>query len=175
MTKYNEEFKRGVVDRYLAGSAGYAEVGNQFGIDDTLVRRWVRLFRSHGVDGLKKKFSHYSAEFKLSVLSYLREHSLSYFQASTLFNIRSAGAVGTWQRRYDQGGLDALASQPRGRPKKMPDSAPKKPPLVPDDLARSREDLLAELSYLRMENAYLKKLKALVRAQQQPTPPKKLK
>ncbi|ONQ81515.1 transposase, partial [Burkholderia cenocepacia] len=33
---------------------------------------------------------------------------------------------------------------------------------------RTREDLLQELNYLRMENAYLKKLRALVQAQAVP-------
>lgn len=34
-----------------------------------------------------------------------------------------------------------------------------------DDEAKSREELLAELNNLRMENAYLKKLEALTREQ----------
>jgi transposase len=33
--------------------------------------------------------------------------------------------------------------------------------LPPDDASRSREQLLAELEYLRMENAYLKKLEEI--------------
>jgi transposase len=37
------------------------------------------------------------------------------------------------------------------------------------DEAKSREDLLAELAYLRMENAYVKKLEALTQARQAPT------
>ena len=37
------------------------------------------------------------------------------------------------------------------------------------DEAKSREELLAELAYLRMENAYLKKLEALTQARQAPT------
>lgn len=37
-----------------------------------------------------------------------------------------------------------------------------------DDAAKSREELLAELAYLRMENAYLKKLEALTQARHAP-------
>lgn len=36
------------------------------------------------------------------------------------------------------------------------------------DEAKSREELLAELAYLRMENDYLKKLEALTQARQTP-------
>ncbi|PSH55253.1 transcriptional regulator, partial [Phyllobacterium brassicacearum] len=39
------------------------------------------------------------------------------------------------------------------------------------DDKKSREELLAELSYLRMENAFLKKLEALTR--EQPAPKKR--
>ncbi len=36
-----------------------------------------------------------------------------------------------------------------------------------DDESRTREELLAEVNHLRMENAYLKKLDALVQQQKQ--------
>jgi transposase len=36
-----------------------------------------------------------------------------------------------------------------------------------DDETRTREELLAEVNFLRMENAYLKKLKALVQQQRE--------
>jgi transposase len=51
----------------------------------------------------------------------------------------------------------------------------KKPESLPGEDKRSREDLLAELDYLRMENAYLKKLRALVQAKQNAAQPKKRK
>ena len=50
-----------------------------------------------------------------------------------------------------------------------------KPEPSPDDEKRTRDELVAELNQLRMENAYLKKLQALVQARQQQTPPKKRK
>jgi transposase len=52
--------------------------------------------------------------------------------------------------------------------------APSQPESKPDD-EKSREDLQAELDYLRMENAYLKKLQALVQARPKPASPKKRK
>lgn len=50
-----------------------------------------------------------------------------------------------------------------------------KPDTLSSDGTRSQEDLLAELAYLRMENAYLKKLQALVQARPKQVPPKKRK
>lgn len=54
----------------------------------------------------------------------------------------------------------------------MPGSTAK-PEKPSDNEARSRDDLLAELEHLRMENAYLKKLQALVQARPKQASPKK--
>ncbi len=50
-----------------------------------------------------------------------------------------------------------------------------KPDTPSNDEKRSQEELLAELAYLRMENAYLKKLQALVQARPKQAQPKKRK
>jgi transposase len=42
-------------------------------------------------------------------------------------------------------------------------------PSAPEDENLTREAILAELNHLRMENAYLKKVKALVQSKQAPT------
>jgi transposase len=168
MSKYTESFKLAVVEHYLTGLAGYQTVGRHHGIDSTMVRKWVASYRLHGVAGLQKKFTHYSAAFKLSVLQHMWEQSLSYAETSARFDIRSPVMVGQWERRYHDGGIEALTSRPRGRPKTMPDPRTPPPP-SPDDQTRTRDDLLAELNYLRMENAYLKKLEALIQAQKKAT------
>lgn len=174
MAKYSEQFKLSVVQQYLTGSAGYKALGHQYGLAHSIIRRWVAWYQAHGTDGLKKKFSHYSAEFKLSVLQQIWQNSLSYGQAAALFNIRNPAVLGDWERNYRDGGFDALLSRSRGRSKKM--AAQKtKPVPSPDDEKPTREELQAELNHLRMENAYLKKLRALVQAQQKATPPKKRK
>lgn len=51
----------------------------------------------------------------------------------------------------------------------MPEPPVRKQPQAPqNDETKSREELLAELNHLRMENAYLKKLEALTRDQAAP-------
>ncbi len=88
---------------------------------------------------------------------------MSYRQIAALFDIRSPAAIGQWERQYHAEGVDALASKPRGRSKAM--AAPRPPKSgtlkVPDE-NRPQKDLLKELEYLRAENAYLKKLDALI-------------
>ena len=174
MAKYDEQFKLSVVQQYLDNQGGYRAVAERRDLDHATVRRWVKWYQAYGVDAFKKKFSHYSAEFKLSVLQHMWENVLSYAQVAVQFNIRNPCALGIWERNYRNGGLEALQPRPRGRPKAMsgPTAKPDKPS---DSETRSRDDLLAELDHLRMENAYLKKLQALVQARPQQASPKKRK
>jgi transposase len=164
MSKYSECLKRAIVERCLNGEESYSSAGRPYGIDHSTVRKWVASYEAHGAAGLAKKFGRYDAAFKLSVLERMWEDGLSYRQTAALFNIRNAGCLPDWERRYETGGLDALAPRRRGRPRSMPEPPVRKQPQAPqNDETKSREELLAELNHLRMENAYLKKLEALTR------------
>jgi len=174
MTKYDERFKLAVVQQYLDGGGGYTTLAHRHGLVKSLVRRWVERYRLRGADAFKKKFSHYSGEFKLSVLRHMWENELSYGQTAVQFDIRNPGVLSVWERSFHSGGLDALKPRPRGRATAMTIPAVK-PDTLSSDGTRSQEDLLAELAYLRMENAYLKKLQALVQARPKQVPPKKRK
>lgn len=174
MSKHDEHFKLKVVQEYLKGAAGSRALAKKYGCQMRSVEIWVSLYRAHGKKGLGKKYSSYSAEFKLSVLQHMWDNELSFGQTAAVFNIRNRAVVGVWERMYREGGFDGLTPRPRGRPKQMP--APTiKPESSSDDEKRTRDELVAELNQLRMENAYLKKLQALVQARQQKTLPKKRK
>ncbi len=170
MSKYSEAFKRRVVEYFRDGERSYKAVAAEFGIDHSAVRKWIALHAAHGLAGLTKKFSHYDADFKLSVLRRMWDDRLSRRQTAAIFNLRNAGCLSDWERRYERGGIDALASRRKGRPRSMPEPPPKTPgsTVSQDDDAKSREELLAELNHLRMENAYLKKLEALTKRPQTP-------
>jgi transposase len=109
MTKYDERFKLSVVQQYLDGKGGDTTLAHRHGLVQSLVRRWVQRYRMRGAEAFQKKFSHYSAEFKLSVLQHMRENELSYGQTAVQFDIRSPGVLSVWERRFHSGGLDALA------------------------------------------------------------------
>lgn len=166
MSRHSVVLKRSIVDRYLSGEESYASAGAIDGVDAATVRKWVAAYRAHGDSGLCRKIDYYDAAFKLSVLERMWGEGLSYRQTAALFNIRNAGCLAGWEKRYHAGGTEALAPRRRGRPRSMPE--PPEPPapgasVASDDETRSRQELLAELNYLRMENAYLKKLEALMR------------
>lgn len=174
MTKYTEQFKLAVVQRYMSTGAGYKVIAHEYGLDFGTVRRWVKWFQFHGTDGLKKKLGPYTAEFKLCVLQAIWDNELSYHQACAQFNVRNPGIIGTWERAYQRDGINGLQPRPRGRPKAMTTPRNKPAPAVEDD-KRTREELLAELNDLHMENAYLKKLRALIQAQHKSASHKKRK
>jgi transposase len=168
MSKYNEQLKLAVIQQYLTGAAGYKLLAQLHDVPYSTVRKWVGLHRAHGMDGLTKKFSHYSAEFKLSVLRRMWDDELSYTQVAVAFNIRNAGCISQWERCYHSGGLESLAPRKRGRPKNMPILSNTEPPeSLPDPAGRTHDELVAEVNQLRMEVAFLKKLEALVQAQKQ--------
>ena len=165
MAKYTEDFKYRVVQEYLEGLMGCAELGKKYGLSYAMIERWVGWHQAHGLDGLKKKFSHYSAEFKLSVLTHLWENAWSYRQTGFHFNIRNPSILAQWARIYREGGIDALQPRRTGRPPTMSAKAIK--PSENEELTlSSHETLVKELNYLRLENAYLKKFNALVQEKQ---------
>lgn len=167
MTKYDEAFKLRVVRQYLRGDAGLRAVAKRHGIDHGLVSRWAAAYDKHGVAGIRKKHSVYSAEFKLSVLKCMWSERLSIKQTCARFDLREPTSVSRWQRQYHEGGIHALEPRPKGRrPSVMPPISPSAPAPKEND-TRTREELLEELEYLRAENAYLKKLDALLKQKEQ--------
>lgn len=172
MGKYTAEFKLSVVQKYLEGSMGYRLLAEQFDIrNHSLIERWVGFYRLHGEEGLRAKRASYSAQFKLSVLKHMWDNSLSKGRTAAIFNIRRHATVGDWERTYYAGGVDALEPCRRGSPVMQP--VPDKPEGAKTEDSRTREELVAEVAYLRAEVAYLKKLDALVRSQKQPATPRK--
>lgn len=167
MTKFDEKLKISVVEQYLSGTDGWAIVGRRNGVSVTMVKQWVASYQQHGIAGLRKQFQHYDAQFRLRVLRQMWKKQWSYQETALAFGIRSHGCLAVWERCYHSGGIDALKPRKRGRPPRMPDAPTTTPPTSVNDETRSREDLLAEINQLRMENAYLKKLEALVQTQKQ--------
>ncbi|MFZ6639681.1 transposase, partial [Undibacterium sp. TC4M20W] len=110
MTKYDEQFKLKIVRKYLAHKGGYRALADKHDLHHSVIERWVNLHRLHGVSGLAKKQvpGKYDVEFRLSVLKCLWDNQLSYREVAALFNIRSPGCIGNWERSYHNGGIDAL-------------------------------------------------------------------
>uniref|UniRef100_UPI003FD7B098 helix-turn-helix domain-containing protein n=1 Tax=Ruminococcus bicirculans (ex Wegman et al. 2014) TaxID=1160721 RepID=UPI003FD7B098 len=80
----------------------------------------------------------------------MHREKLSYRETARQFDI-SNSRVTAWERIYLEEGADGLYAERRGR------KSTGRPPKI-----KKEEDLIAEVQRLRAENAYLKKLNALV-------------
>jgi transposase len=170
MGKYSDRKKLSAAADYCEGHLGLKAVARRHGVNVASLRLWAAAYRVHGAAGVRtKQRKFYSAEFKLSVLHRMRSESLSHRQVAALFNIRNRDMIGVWQRAYEVGGIAALYPHSAIRRTAMVKQAHTESGLKkPEDETSTRQELIDELQRLRMENAYLKKLKALAQADRQP-------
>ena len=120
-----------------------------------------------GKTGRKNKV--YSAEFKIGVIMDMREHHLGYKETVRKYWDISKGQednykniVKRWERIFLEEGAEGLMKERRG--KNNTNGRRGRPPKLD---RKVEEDLIAENQRLRMEIEYLKKLSALVLAEEQ--------
>jgi transposase len=144
--RYTEKKKLAATEDYCLGHDGLIRVAARHGVDVSSLRRWAAIYRSHGASGLARKKSgmRYSPEFKLKVVRRMQKEGLSDRQAAALFNVRNFNAVRDWMLQYDGVSVNSLSP---GTVRKKP--VVKNKPSSSEH--RSREELLAEVSQLRME------------------------
>jgi len=163
--KHSLETRLAVVNHYLAGNEGTRATAELFGVDRTSVRRWISAYQHHGVGGLSGNRAALSPEFRVTVIQAIIRDALSVREATARFNISNESVVLHWVNVYKETGLTGLLKIKRGRARKVTKKSSHHP--QPDKALEklSPEELRAELRYLRAENAYLKKLKALVQSE----------
>ena len=117
------------------------------------------------------KHQKYSTEFKTRVIMDMRENHLSYSETvrkywGTKSKAESSNyrhCVTRWERIYLEEGAEGLMKERRGIACKASGSNKGRPPKLDKKV---EEDLIAENQRLRMEIEYLKKLSALVLAEE---------
>ena len=170
MAKYSKEFKLKVVKSCIENYHTSYEAAKKFNIPSlTTVKKWVKKYNEHGEKGLLKNLkSSYSGEFKQSVIEYMHKNHLSAQETAIHFNLGSVDQATRWERIYYEEGPQVFYEKRRGRNKNMSSKTRKK------KLSKDNEDdLIEEVQRLRMENAYLKKLQALVQKRTKPKQSKK--
>ena len=133
---------------------GYGTIAKRFKVRDTTI------------EGIKhpSKNKKYSAELKLEIINRVSQGE-SKARLAAEYNLPGPGTIVSWMKKYEELGYNGLEGKqgiPRGRPKIMTKEEKKNTPLTNDE----REELIRlrkEKEYLEMENAYLKKLDALVK------------
>ena len=122
-----------------------------------------------------RKNKKYSPKFKIAVIMDMRENGLSQRETVRKYwgtNGRTEedlymGSLKRWERIYLEEGAAGLMIERRGKKSK---GRPRKKPLdkkIENDLIAENQRLRERLEYVEAENEYLKKLDALVRAEEQ--------
>ncbi len=124
-----------------------------------------------------RKNRKYSPEFKISCIIDMREHNLSYNETARKYLCREgqessfSGRLKLWERIFLEEGEAGFYIERRGRTTKMdnPKKGRKKKldKQVKEDLIAENQRLKEENQYYKAEIEYLKKLDALVRAEEQ--------
>jgi transposase len=172
--KYTDKQRLDAVKAYERGSQSIEAAAMSQGVSPWALTKWIASYRAHGSSGIANRAPRrYSAEFKLEVLRRIEKEGLSFRQASALFDVRRVTHISEWTRTYAKYGAAALepywsavGTRISKTLRQQADAA------MPNDDKLTREQLLRALQLARMENAYLKKVDALVRAKTRSVPDK---
>lgn len=151
---YSLSKKMEVVNYILENDVSLCQAEKVFHISREAIRTWLYRYKNGGKKKLKKprKYKKHSGQFKVDVVEYMHEHRFSYKKTSIIYSL-DASQIKEWDFIYRYEGKDVLLkgnymSNLRKKHVKLED--------------KSKEELMEEIEQLRMENAYLKKLKALI-------------
>ncbi|MFC4662909.1 MULTISPECIES: helix-turn-helix domain-containing protein [Oceanobacillus] len=161
MAKYNEEFKIKLVTEYLYGNLGYISLAKKYNMSSpSPIKNWVSSYKSQGMGGLKRRKTkeEYSVQFKLDAVQFMLETGASYQETAVRFHLNNHSLIVRWMKALREQGIEGLKPRPKGRPSmsKKPNKQKKKE----EKKLTREEELERENELLRLENAYLKKLRA---------------
>ncbi len=163
--KYDYAFKLECVKLVLEKHYSYNDVSNQKGLNESNIRKWIGFYKQYGAIGLlPRKNQSYSVAFKLRVLRAIDKDLMSLRESSIKFNIPDTAIIVKWKRDFAKFGLAGLQPKTRGRPLSMDTNKRKK--RKSDKPLTREEELLLENEALRCENELLKKLQALIQAEE---------
>lgn len=165
---YSAAFKLKLVREVIQGGRPTAQIARQYGVDPTGLFVWRKRYEYHGAQAFSDESRprrRYSLAFKLKVLRAIETHALTANEAVARFQLSNDRVVRRWQRQYAVHGKQGLIAAQQPRTAAMAKSA--QPRQRTEQASSSKDELIQqqqqELAYLRAENAYLKKLRALMR------------
>lgn len=161
MAKYSEEFKEKLVIEYLYGNLGYKLLAKKYNMpSSTPLRNWVSTYKSQGMKGVKRKRKNkaYSVQFKVDAVKFTLTTGASYSETVKQFNLTNPALLARWVKVFREQGVEGLKTRSKGRPSMS--KKPNKSNIKEEATLTREEELERENELLRLENTYLKKLKA---------------
>ena len=102
-TSYSAEEKYKIIEEYLQGRISQRELAERYGMGETAIRDWLRLYRTFGWEGLfrQKHTTKYDKELKhTAVKAYLAGQG-SLRELCCRYGIRSDRQLRNWIRKYN--------------------------------------------------------------------------
>ena len=160
--KHHYDFKLRCVEEILKGRSAIS-VAAEFNCDRSQIWTWFGSYKRLGASGLMPRSNQsYDANFKLKVLKAVEKKSLTLREACIMFNISGGSVIRAWQRSFSEKGIAGL----QGKSKDKPEFMAFKRRIETSAKSTTKEKLLLENESLRAENALLKKLQALIQAEE---------
>ena len=123
------------------------------------IREWSRVYELYGENGLEHRSRHWTYGDKINAVQRVLDGE-SYHEVAHSLGMSNETQILTWHRKYLELGWDGLKLDGRGRKRKMGNKSNK--PSKSKSQSEEIVELRKRLEYLEAENAYLKKLAALV-------------
>ena len=120
------------------------------------IRKWAKVYDLYGKSGLEHRSRHWTYGDKINAVQRVLDGE-SYGKVAHSLGMSNITQITTWHRKYLELGWDGLKLDGRGRKRKM-GNKPSKSKSQTEEIVELRK----RLEYLEAENAYLKKLAALV-------------
>lgn len=123
------------------------------------IRKWAKVYDLYGECGLEHRSRHWTYEDKRNAVQRVLDGE-SYSEVARSLGIPIETQVLIWHRKYLELGWHGLKLDGRGKKRKMGNK-----PIKPSKSKSQAEEIVElrkRLEYLEAENAYLKKLAALV-------------
>lgn len=161
MVKFSSEYRKKVVLEYLEGGGSLKELAKKYGISShRTVLDWVNRYKKYGdkAFNIRSPKSVFDGTFKMEVLEWMWSNRASLPETALRFDISTPSTIWSWEKKYREKGVEALFNR-RGRPKDMKTNHKHN---QGREESFELEKLQREIRMLRIENEYLKKLKALM-------------
>ena len=159
VSKLTRENKIEIYERRKKGET-ISSLAKSFNVYKSTINYLIALIEKHGYDILRNdKNKYYSKEFKLQTINRVLVNFESARSVAIDIGLIFRGILDNWLSKFKENGYNVIEKKRGRKPKSM--TKPKKSDkiLLEKDKIRQLED---KILYLKAENEYLKKLRALV-------------
>ena len=159
MSKLTREDKIEIYERRKNGET-ISSLAKDFDVQESNIKYLIALIEKHGYDILRNdKNRVYSKDFKLQIINRILVNHESVNSVAIDVGLASSGLLHNWLSKFKENGYNVIEKKRGRKPKAMTKPKKNEKVLSEKDKIKQLED---EILYLKAENEYLKKLRALV-------------